>query len=180
MSITNEADGGGRHEVVAPDSVSAADVPTERAHEGEREEPREVGSDEVEADVSSPAKIIRIGAMVKQLLEEVRNTVLDEAARDQLRDIYENSMIELKSSLSPELAQELDRLALDFDDDSIPSEAQLRVAKAQLVGWLEGLFHGIQATLMAQQMAARQQLENMRSQLPEVSGVPQPGGPGYI
>ena len=135
--------------------------------------------------IESPAKIIRIGAMVKQLLEEVRNTTLDEAARDQLRDIYENSLIELRSALSPELGEELDRLALDFDDDTIPSEAQLRVAKAQLVGWLEGLFHGIQATLMAQQMSARSQLEGMRAQLsngpdPRTGDQVGPGGPGYI
>ncbi len=132
-------------------------------------------------DIESPGKIIRIGAMVKQLLEEVRNTDLDEAAREQLRDIYENSLNELRTALSPELSGELDRLTLDFDDDTIPSEAQLRVAKAQLVGWLEGLFHGIQATLMAQQIAARQQLEGMRAQIPERSGpTPGPGGPGYI
>ena len=135
--------------------------------------------------IESPAKIIRIGAMVKQLLEEVRNTTLDEAARDQLRDIYENSLIELRSALSPDLGEELDRLALDFDDDTIPSEAQLRVAKAQLVGWLEGLFHGIQATLMAQQMSARSQLEGMRAQLsngpdPRTGDQVGPGGPGYI
>lgn len=131
-------------------------------------------------DVESPAKIIRIGGMVKQLLDEVRNTTLDEAARDQLREIYENSLIELRTALSPELAAELDRLALDFHDDTIPSEAQLRVAKAQLVGWLEGLFHGIQATLMAQQMAARQQLEGMRAQLPSGGGHGPGPGPGYI
>lgn len=132
-----------------------------------------------DSEISSPAKIIRIGAMVKQLLEEVRNTTLDEAAREQLRDIYENSLTELKTGLSPDLVGELDRLTLDFDDDSIPSEAQLRVAKAQLVGWLEGLFHGIQATLVAQQMVARQQLDNMRGQLTE-GPAPRPGEPGYI
>jgi hypothetical protein len=136
-------------------------------------------------EIESPGKIIRIGAMVKQLLEEVRNTTLDEAAREQLRDLYERSLVELRTAMSPDLADELDRLALDFDDDTIPSEAQLRVAKAQLVGWLEGLFHGIQATLMAQQLAARQQLEGMRGQLPPGAyaggpGVPPgyPGGPG--
>lgn len=155
-------------EVVAPDSVSS---------DGDA-----ASSDDHANEIESPAKIIRIGAMVKQLLEEVRNTQLDEAARDQLRDIYENSLAELATALSPELASELDRLALDFDDDSVPTEAQLRVAKAQLVGWLEGLFHGMQAALMAQQLAARQQLEGMRGQLP-VGGGPDPatgGGPGYI
>ena len=160
-------------ERVAPDGVSSQPV----------DDDGEPGAD----DIESPGKIIRIGSMVKQLLEEVRQTSLDEAARDQLRDIYENSLDELRSALSPELAGELDRLTLDFDDDTIPSEAQLRVAKAQLVGWLEGLFHGIQATLMAQQFAARQQLEGMRAQLPQGPGGPGPGGnqgsiggPGYI
>ena len=140
----------------------------------------ESSAEESGPDIESPGKIIRIGGMVKQLLEEVRNTTLDEAARDQLRDIYENSVTELKSALSPALGDELDRLALDFSDDEIPSEAQLRVAKAQLVGWLEGLFHGIQATLMAQQMAARQQLEGVRGQLQSGMSPPAGGGPGYI
>lgn len=131
------------------------------------------------SEISSPAKIIRIGGMVKQLLEAVRGTELDEAARDRLRDIYENSLAELRTALSPDLSAELDRLALPFDDDTVPSESSLLVAKAQLVGWLEGLFHGIQATLMAQQMDARRQLEGMRGQLP-AGGPPQPGGTGYI
>ena len=121
--------------------------------------------------IDSPAKIIRVGSMVKQLLEEVRNTPLDEAARDHMVDIYGRSIAELQASLSPNLAEELARLAPDFDSDEVPSEATLRIAQAQLVGWLEGLFHGIQATLVAQQMAARQQLEGVRGQL----GVP--GGP---
>ena len=130
------------------------------------------------ADVESPGKIIRIGGMVRQLLEEVRNTTLDEAARGRLRSIYESAVDELQEALSPELSEELERFTFDFDSDEIPSEAELRVAKAQLVGWLEGLFHGIQATLMAQQVAARQQLEGMRAQLPE--GAVPPGGPGYL
>jgi hypothetical protein len=160
-------------ELVAPDAVIDG---VEPAAEAQSEE--DLGES---VEIESPGKIIRIGAMVKQLLEEVRNTDLDEAAREQLRDIYENSLNELRSALSPDLSGELDRLTLDFDDETIPSEAQLRVAKAQLVGWLEGLFHGIQAALMAQQIAARQQLEGMRGQIPERAGpVPGPGGPGYI
>jgi hypothetical protein len=132
------------------------------------------------AEVESPAKIIRIGAMIKQLLEEVRGTTLDEASRGQLKEIYEHSIEQLKTALSPELGEELEDLSFDFSDEELPSEAELRMAKAQLVGWLEGLFHGIQATLMAQQMAARQQLEGMRGELPERAG-PAPGpGPGYI
>lgn len=169
-------------ELVTPDDVALHDV---ALHDVVPDEvaPHEAQGGEL-GDIESPAKIIRIGAMVKQLLEEVRSTVLDEAARDQLRDIYENSLFELKSALSPELGDELDRLTLDFDEDEVPSEAQLRVAKAQLVGWLEGLFHGIQATLVAQQMAARQQLEGMRGQLPAgmtpQQAMPTTGGPGYI
>jgi hypothetical protein len=113
---------------------------------------------------------MRIGAMVKQLLDEVRSAPLDEASRTRLREIYELSVRELASALSPDLAAELDRMALPFDE-SAPSESELRVAQAQLVGWLEGLFHGIQATLMAQQMAARAQLQEMRQR-----GLPPGGG----
>ena len=134
------------------------------------------------AEIESPAKIIRIGSMIKQLLEEVRNTQLDEAAREQLQEIYETSIDELGSALSPDWRGELERLALAFDGDAIPTEAELRMAQAQLVGWLEGLFHGIQATLFAQQMAARQQLEDMRGELPEGAGPgsrPRPA-PAYI
>ena len=108
------------------------------------------------------------------LLEEVRSAPLDEASRERLAEIYERSVTELSMALSPDLQEELHMLALPFDDDGVPSESELRVAKAQLVGWLEGLFHGIQATLMAQQFAARQQLEQMR-ELP--GGAPGPSPP---
>ena len=112
--------------------------------------------------VASPAKVMRIGAMVRQLLEEVRHAPLDEAGRDRMREIYDISVRELSDSLSPDLAEELSRVARPFVGDETPSEAELRVAQAQLVGWLEGLFHGIQATLFAQQVTARNQLEEMR------------------
>ena len=128
--------------------------------------------------VPSPAKVMRIGAMVRQLLEEVRHAPLDEAGRDRMRDIYDISVRELSDSLSPDLAQELGRVARPFVGEVTPSEAELRVAQAQLVGWLEGLFHGIQATLFAQQLAARQQLEQMRGQLMPGQGPPQPQEPG--
>jgi hypothetical protein len=154
-------------EVVAPDGVSSD---RDTAGDDEPGGPAD--------DIESPGKIIRIGSMVKQLLDEVRNTQLDEAARDHLRDIYENSLVELRAAVSPDLAGELDRLTLDFDDASVPSESQLRIAQAQLVGWLEGLFHGIQATLVAQQLAARQQLEGMRGQLGPGGMPPGMGGPG--
>lgn len=136
------------------------------------------GDDRDSETIESPAKIIRVGSMVKQLLEEVRNTPLDDAAREHLVDIYGRSIGELQASLSPDLADELDRLAPDFEGDEAPTEATLRIAQAQLVGWLEGLFHGIQATLVAQQMAARQQLEGVRGQLPGPGGLQgQQGGP---
>ncbi len=120
---------------------------------------------EPEEMVTSPAKVMRIGSMVKQLLEEVRGSSLDEASRERLAEIYDRSIMELSEALSPDLQDELNSLALPFGEGEVPSESELRVAKAQLVGWLEGLFHGIQATLMAQQFAAKQQLQEMR-QLP--------------
>ncbi|MEK0443692.1 MAG: proteasome activator [Ilumatobacteraceae bacterium] len=115
--------------------------------------------------VQEPAKVMRIGSMIKQLLDEVRQMQLDAPSRERLAEIYERSIVELAEAISPDLREELQTLALPFKEGEIPSEAELRVAKAQLVGWLEGLFHGIQATLFAQQLAARQQLEQMR-QLP--------------
>jgi hypothetical protein len=121
--------------------------------------------------IEQPAKVMRIGSMIKQLLDEVRAAPLDDRSRDRLRDIYETSVHELGEALSPDLRDELNRLAPPFSD-GVPSDAELRVAKAQLVGWLEGLFHGIQATLFAQQVAARQQLEQMRGQLPPGQGPP--------
>lgn len=137
----------------------------------------EGGDEERDADVSEPAKVMRVGTMIKQLLDEVRTTELDEAGREGLRAIYDRSVAELASALSDDLADELGRLAFPFSDESTPTEVELRMAQAQLVGWLEGLFHGIQATLFAQQVAARQQLERMRGQLPGGSG-PVPGMPG--
>jgi len=116
--------------------------------------------------VEHPAKVMRIGSMIKQLLEEVRASPLDEAGRQRLSEIHRRSITELEDGLAPELVEELDRLSLPFDADRVPSEAELRIAQAQLVGWLEGLFHGIQAALVAQQMAARAQLEQMRSGQP--------------
>ena len=125
---------------------------------GEQPEGQEQSSEAVE----QPAKVMRIGSMIKQLLEEVRQAPLDEASRGRLREIYEQSVRELAEGLSADLREELDRLAFPFSEGVVPSEGELRIAQAQLVGWLEGLFHGIQATLFAQQMAARAQLEEMR------------------
>ena len=126
--------------------------------------------------VEQPAKVMRIGSMIRQLLEEVRQAPLDEASRTRLKEIYETSVRELAEGLSPELRDELSRLALPFDQ-ATPTDAELRIAQAQLVGWLEGLFHGIQATLFAQQMQARQQLEEMaRRGLPAGRTADQPPG----
>lgn len=116
----------------------------------------------IDESIEHPAKVMRVGTMMKQLLEEVRSATLDEASRDRLRDIYATSVTELGSALSPDLREELGRLALPFAEDAAPSVDELRVAQAQLVGWLEGLIQGIQATLFAQQMAAQQQLAGMR------------------
>ena len=121
--------------------------------------------DEDKEFVTEPAKVMRVGSMIKQLLDEVRSTELDEPSRVRLREIYDTSIKELGSALSPDLQDELSRLAFPFGDDGTPSDIELRLAQAQLVGWLEGLFHGIQATLFAQQMAARQQLEKMRGEI---------------
>jgi len=129
--------------------------------------------------VEEPAKVMRIGTMIKQLLEEVRAAPLDDASRDRVREIHRTSVKELEQALAPELRDELERLVHPFTEDRTPSDAELRIAQAQLVGWLEGLFHGIQTALFAQQMAARVQLEQMRRGLPAGSSgrgeAPSPG-----
>jgi hypothetical protein len=128
--------------------------------------------------IEQPAKVMRIGSMIKQLLEEVRAAPLDEASRGRLREIHQRSITELEDGLAPELREELERLSLPFEGETPPSEAELRIAQAQLVGWLEGLFHGIQAALVAQQMAARLQLEQMRGGVPGRPALPM--GPGGV
>ena len=136
-----------------PEVLDAPPVAVDVADEAPDEERTE--------SIEQPAKLLRIGSMVKQLLEEVRQAPLDEASRGLLKEIYEQSIRELADGLSPDLVAELDRISIPFDSDT-PSDAELRIAHAQLVGWLEGLFHGIQATLVAQQVAARAQLDEMR------------------
>ncbi len=158
-----EADSPGKVVVVGPDGM-AVDGDTEETG-GERP---------VIEMVEQPAKVMRIGSMIRQLLEEVRAAPLDEKSRARLRQIHKSSIKELEDGLAPELVDELERLSLPFAEDELPSEAELRVAQAQLVGWLEGLFHGIQTTLFAQQMAARAQLEQMRRALPPgMGGAPE-------
>ncbi len=164
--------------VVGPDGVPAVG--------GAGTEPTTDGETPVTDMVEQPAKVMRIGTMIKQLLEEVRAAPLDEASRTRLRDIHASSIRELESGLSPELHDELERLTLPFTEDGVPSDAELRIAQAQLVGWLEGLFHGIQTALFAQQMAARAQLEEMRRRAlppgagPLSSGVTPPTGGPYL
>ncbi|HEY2877159.1 bacterial proteasome activator family protein [Nocardioides sp.] len=125
--------------------------------------------------VEQPAKVMRIGSMIRQLLEEVKSAPLDDASRNRLKEIHRSSIKELESGLAPELVEELERLSLPFTEDATPSDAELRIAQAQLVGWLEGLFHGIQTAIYAQQVSARAQFEQMRRALP---GVPARGVPG--
>ena len=127
--------------------------------------------------VEQPAKVMRIGSMIRQLLEEVKAAPLDEASRNRLKEIHRASIKELEAGLAPELVEELERLSLPFTDEGTPSDSELRIAQAQLVGWLEGLFHGIQTAIYAQQVAARVQLEQMR-QLPPGASVQQPMRPG--
>ena len=143
--------------VVGPDGRPLGVVPVPDGAEG-----GDGGPDEITELVNQPAKVMRIGSMIKQLLEEVRGAPLDEAGRARLREVHDRSIKELEEGLAPELVEELQRITLPFADDTVPSEAELRIAQAQLVGWLEGLFHGIQTALFAQQMAARAQLEEMR------------------
>jgi hypothetical protein len=163
--------------IVGPDGMAVEGPPRSDHddHDDEQDEPRSVTE-----LVEQPAKVMRVANMIRQLLEEVKSAPLDEASRQRLKSIHEVSIKELESGLAPELVEELERLTLDFTDDSTPTEAELRIAQAQLVGWLEGLFHGIQTALFAQQMAARQQLEQMRRALPGGQQLPegQPGFPG--
>ena len=163
----------GRVFVVTPQAMAVEGPPAEQV---EVDQPIKSVTDMVE----QPAKVMRIGNMIRQLLDEVKAAPLDEASRQRLRAIHSASIAELKDGLAPELVEELERIALPFSTDETPSDAELRIAQAQLVGWLEGLFHGIQTALFAQLMAARAQLEQMRRALPAgpgASGAPE-GTPG--
>ena len=161
----------GRVYVVTPQAM-AVEGPPEQV-EGETE----VTAKSVTDMVEQPAKVMRIGSMIRQLLDEVKAAPLDEASRQRLRQIHSASIAELKEGLSPELVEELERISLPFSEDATPTDAELRIAHAQLVGWLEGLFHGIQTALFAQQMAARAQLEQMRRALPPGGQTQQVPGP---
>lgn len=156
--------GAERREVLAPEVVGVAGV---GAADGEAD-------DEINETIDHPAKVMRIGTMLKQLLAEVRSTDLDEASRQRLREVYETSVGEVGAALSPDLRDELTRLASPFDQPEPPSAVEIQIAKAQLVGWLEGLIQGMKAMLLAQQMTAHQQLQSMRGELPP-GADPYPG-----
>jgi hypothetical protein len=174
MTAPEDNDGQQQVMVIGPDGrpVGMASVPQSEIRQADGDDGDQGG---IGSMVEQPAKVMRIGTMIKQLLEEVRAAPLDEASRVRLREIHENSIKELEEGLAPELCEELHRLSLPFTDDVTPSEGELRIAQAQLVGWLEGLFHGIQTALFAQQMAARAQLEQMRRGLPPGIGAQMPG-----
>jgi hypothetical protein len=169
--------------VVGPDGQPVGSM-SMAADGGGRDDDGDGGAATIGDLVEQPAKVMRIGTMIKQLLEEVRAAPLDDASRNRLRDIHAASIRELEEGLAPELREELDRITLPFSEGETPSDAELRIAQAQLVGWLEGVFHGIQTALFAQQMAARAQLEEMRRKaLPGGSHPapdPRPGGGQYL
>ena len=152
----------GRVVIVGPDGMAIEGPPRDH-DDGDHDDDQPRSVTEL---VEQPAKVMRIGNMIRQLLDEVKAAPLDEASRTRLKDIHAASIKELESGLAPELVEELERLSLPFTEEGTPTEAELRIAQAQLVGWLEGLFHGLQTALFAQQMAARQQLESMRRALP--------------
>ena len=162
--------------VVGPDGRPVGTIPASAlaGHVAHDEDGDGDGERHVTELVEQPAKVMRIGSMIRQLLEEVKAAPLDEASRQRLKEIHAASIKELETGLAPELVEELERLSLPFTEEGTPSEGELRIAQAQLVGWLEGLFHGIQTAIYAQQMAARVQLEQMRA-LP--AGAPQQQGP---
>ncbi len=166
------ADGEEHVVVVGPDGNPIGTIPRSAIPQSEADDDERALTDLVE----QPAKVMRIGSMIRQLLEEVKAAPLDEASRNRLKDIHRASIKELEAGLAPELVEELERLALPFTEEGTPSEGELRIAQAQLVGWLEGLFHGIQTAIYAQQVAARAQLEQIRKALP--MGAPSMGVPG--
>jgi hypothetical protein len=160
--------------VVTPDAMAVEGPPVD----AEPAEDTVSGQRSVTDLVERPDKVMRIGNMIRQLLDEVKAAPLDDASRQRLRDIHAASIAELKEGLAPELIDELERITLPFSENATPSDAELRIAQAQLVGWLEGLFHGIQTALFAQQMAARAQLEQMRRALPPGRATGDGGGDG--
>ena len=169
---TSGSDGEDQVVVIGPDGQPIGTIPASALPAMTQAAGGEDGDGErhITELVEQPAKVMRIGSMIRQLLEEVKAAPLDEASRQRLKEIHAASIKELESGLAPELVEELDRLTLPFTEAGTPSEGELRIAQAQLVGWLEGLFHGIQTAIYAQQMASRAQLEQMRRALPAGAG----------
>ncbi|WP_435741873.1 bacterial proteasome activator family protein [Nocardioides sp. SYSU DS0663] len=172
--------------IIGPDGQPMGSVPASALQPQGQEQGAGEGDGDGDGDdprsvtelVEQPAKVMRIGSMIRQLLEEVKAAPLDEASRNRLKEIHASSIKELEAGLAPELVEELGRLALPFTEESTPSEGELRIAQAQLVGWLEGLFHGIQTAIYAQQMAARAQFEQIRRALPQGQAPGQAPGAG--
>ena len=171
-----------RFVVVGPDEVSVTDRTDDASDDADAASAAPGSPDAPEADprdlLDAPAKVMRIGTMIKQLLDEVRSAPLDEAARSRLAQVHARSLRELEDGLTPDLVAELHRLTLPLGENPVPSDAELRIAQAQLVGWLEGLFHGIQTTLVAQQLAAQSQLAQIRRALPSGPQAPTRDGTG--
>ena len=172
-----EADAPSHVVIVGPDGQRVASVPASALRPAAGDDSGDSDESDLTSLVEQPAKVMRIGSMIRQLLEEVKSAPLDDASRQRLMQIHRRSIKELETGLAPELVDELERLSLPFTD-ATPSDAELRIAQAQLVGWLEGLFHGIQTAIYAQQMAARAQFEQIRKGLPPGSGLPGAAGPG--
>ena len=176
--MSSQQESGQQHViVVGPDGQPVA-VPADAVQRSEEGDGGDLG--ELSDLVEQPAKVMRIGSMIRQLLEEVKSAPLDDASRNRLKEIHRSSIKELESGLAPELVEELERLSLPFTEDATPSDAELRIAQAQLVGWLEGLFHGIQTAIYAQQVSARAQFEQMRRSLPGGAGAGHPQRPGML
>jgi hypothetical protein len=175
-----ETESANRMVIVGPDGQPVASVPASALRPPGGGDSSDSDESDLTSLVEQPAKVMRIGSMIRQLLEEVKSAPLDDASRQRLMQIHRRSIKELETGLAPELVEELERLTLPFTGDQTPSDAELRISQAQLVGWLEGLFHGIQTAIYAQQMAARAQFEQIRRALPPGVQIAtgQPGQPG--
>jgi hypothetical protein len=140
-------------------------VTEEQLPQQDHAEPSAQDGERSEIAIEHPAKLLRIAMMVREMLEEVRRAPIDQDAREHLAEIHQRVVSELKKGLSEQLAEELDRITLPLQEDGVPSEAELRISQAQLLGWLEGLFQGIQAAIATQQMTMAAQLEEMRRRM---------------
>ena len=131
--------------------------------------------DDLPGRIEEPAKLLRIASMTRSMLEEVRTATLDEEGRARLRAVFDATLEQLHTVLTEDLREELSEVFVPLDE-GVPTQAEIRVAQAQLIGWLEGLFNGIQAAIMTQQMAARSQLQQIRGGPPSEDGDHGAGG----